>query len=179
MIVDSAKYLNNDAIDNMFLRLCESLDDAMFGYLARDANINLKKDGKNPPLIMLLQKIGKQEQTYEKTIKKFLSYRPEVNIENDDGQTPLFFSHLNTALLLLDVGADINHKDNNGITPLAPLLALIEEELNNNHSIKAYHRLIKLLLKHTTEENLVSTLISLKDECPQIVNYIDAHMNIF
>ena len=88
---------------------------------------------------------------YTEIIKLLIDEGADVNAKDDDGHTPLHLtSYKEQALLLITKGADVNAKDKNGFTPL---MAAVSPPLNDGLHQKEY---IKLLIDKGANVNSIS-----------------------
>lgn len=82
-------------------------------------------------------------------VKLILKHKPNVNLKDKDGQTPLLFScskgDLDSVVSLLERKANVNIGDNNNHTPLF-------EATRNNHL-----EVVKVLLSHGADPNIVTS----------------------
>lgn len=61
-------------------------------------------------------------------VKGLVTAKADLNVTNDDGESPLFRTDPDVVQLLADGGADLEHKNESGLTPLAKLLRNVHME---------------------------------------------------
>lgn len=133
---------------------------------------NIDRTNKINQLWTLLYKID--ERNKSKKLNEFGNYLKEnseyINDINEDGYTPLTYSiekiDYDLVKLLIDNGADVNEKDENGMSPLYMLgLTDVNSKEYENVSSK-YEKIANILIKNganINEENLLHTFAANND----------------
>nr|WP_284703690.1 ankyrin repeat domain-containing protein [Clostridium swellfunianum] len=89
--------------------------------------------------------------------KLLIDYGINVNLKNDNGQTPLFcfttyYADEEICRLLINSGADVNIHDRFGKTPLMNILRLKNDEFYNKYNDQIYENIYNMLIEAGAKE---------------------------